>query len=386
MKLAIRSILLGAILCYSIGCGPKSAKLQKSVVPPDKTLFETGSNFLSHGQFTKARLSFQTLISTYPDSEMAPDAVFAMADSFYEEGGVENYLQAEDQYNNFIIFYPASPKSPEALMKMISLNHRMQRAPDRDQQYTVKVLQLTKRFLREYPNHDFSPIVKKIKASAEENLAIADRGVGQYYAHIKNFGGAMGRYQNIIDKYKEYSALDEIYYQMADAKLKTNNPDEAAIYLEKITAGYPFGKYFDDAKEQLKSLGKDVPPVNATLAAENQARVKPGEGFSPLKPFIDFGKALGFVGAPDQFQIAKKTVDAEKAKTAEAAAIAAAKAGGESQPSEDSQINVIITKNAAGETTTSLGANSSAANAQKDADKKKSEPRYKKKKSSPKPS
>ena len=53
MKYTIRSVFLCAILICSWGCEQKSAKLQKSVVPPDKTLYETGSNFLKNGQYIK---------------------------------------------------------------------------------------------------------------------------------------------------------------------------------------------------------------------------------------------------------------------------------------------------------------------------------------------
>ena len=105
MRSMVRCVVVGALLILLSGCSQKSAKLQRSVVPPDKTLFETGSDYLDRSQYIRARLAFQTLISTYPDSEMTSLSYFAMADSFYEEGGTENLLQAEDQYKNFIIFY-----------------------------------------------------------------------------------------------------------------------------------------------------------------------------------------------------------------------------------------------------------------------------------------
>ena len=106
MRVSVRIALAAVILAGLWGCGPKGAKLQKSVVPPDRTLFETGSEYLKKNQYIKARLAFQTLINTYPDSEVSADSYLAIGDSFYDEGGTENLLQAEDQYKNFIIFFP----------------------------------------------------------------------------------------------------------------------------------------------------------------------------------------------------------------------------------------------------------------------------------------
>ena len=377
MKRLAFFVLAITALCY--GCAPKSAKLQRSVEPPDKTLFETGTQYLKGGQYIKARLVFQNLINTYPDSDMAPEAVFSMADSYYEEGGTENLLQAEDEYNNFIIFYPASPKAPDAQMKIIALNERMIRSPDRDQQYSHKTLQAIERFERQFPDSDFIPIVRRLKTRVEEVLAQQDLLVGNFYKVRKNYAGALNRYSEVAAKYKDFSAMDEIYMFIADSLIKTNNPDEAAIYLEMVAKGFPFSNSFEDAKAQLKSLGKAVPSVDTELAALNQAKLKPSEGFTPWKPLADFAKAIGFIGPPDQYELAKKTLAAERAKTAEAEALVAAKTG-EGSKEGDYQIQTVITQDASGVKTakTTLGSGSKSA-PKSGEEEKKTTPRYKRK-------
>jgi outer membrane assembly lipoprotein YfiO len=376
MKYTIRSVFLCAILICSWGCVQKSAKLQKSVIPPDKTLFETGSKFLKSGQYLKARLAFQNLMMTYPDSEMASEAHFAMGESFYEEGGIENLLQAENQFKDFIVFYPAHPKAADAQMKNISINMRMMGAPDRDQRYASKALQGVKIFLQQFPDSDFAPIVKKYKADVEETLALGDLGVGRFYEERGNMAGARGRYKEILDSYPEYSDMGEILFRLATVLEKAKNSDEAAIYLTRIVGEYPFSKRSEDAKAKLSAMGKPLPTVNAKLSAENLAKVRQPESFSPLKPFIDFGKALGFVPTPDRYEDAKKTIEAEKIKAAEAAS----KKEGSERAADDILIESEIRKSASGETkdTTVLKNNSGTAS-KSDADKKKEAQKNKKK-------
>ena len=195
MRPTVRCVLIGFILFYSYGCGQKGAKLQKSVVPPDKTLFETGSDYLSKSQYIKARLAFQTLISTYADSDLLADTYFAMGDSFYEEGGTENLMLAEDQYKNFIVFFPAHPRAADAQMKIISANFKLMGAPDRDQTYAYKTLQEIKKLIQMFPDSDFVPIAKQLKIAVEENLALGDLGVGQYYAEKGSYAGARGAFR-----------------------------------------------------------------------------------------------------------------------------------------------------------------------------------------------
>ena len=375
------------ILTGMLSCGEKGAKLQKSVVPPDKTLFETGSEYLKKSQYIKARLAFQTLINTYPDSDLAADSYLAIADSFYDESGVENLLQAEDQYKNFIIFFPTNPKNADAQMKIVSLNMKLMRSPDRDKTYSYKAEAAIQKFLSDYPESEYAPVARQYLREVQENLAQGDYGVGMYYSTKGNHIAAKSRFKEIADNYKEFSMMDEALFHLGESLERTENADEAAIYYGRIASEYPFSPRFEQAKERLQAMGKAIPEVNSQLAAENQARVKPPEGFSPLKPFVDFASALGIKGSPDRYETAKKTVEAQKTASAATAA-----AQGE-RTSDGILIETTITKDASGktsDTTTLAGANANAEQAatDKNEDKKKQDPKdnKKKKKDEKKPS
>ncbi len=313
------TIILLFLAALSACGGQKGAKLQKSVVPPDKTLFQTGNEFLGKSQYTQARLAFQTLIRTYPGSELEADAYFAMGDSYYKEGGTENLLLAEDQYRNFIIFFPTNPRAQEAQLKIVAILMKQMREPDRDQKETVRAEGEIMKFMTLFPNSDYTPIMKQYLDEVRERLALENLGVGDYYAGKGNFLGASSRYKEITDKYPRFSKMDEVDFKYAQALLKTENTDEAVKYLGRVVSGYPFSKYSTDAKAQLEKLGKTVPAVDSQLAAQNQALLKAPVPFSPLKPFIDFATAIGFKGPPDRYEEARRIVAETKAQ-AEAAA------------------------------------------------------------------
>jgi len=384
MRPLFRYALLLLFLLSVWGCGQKGAKLQKSVVPPDKTLYETGSEYLKKSQYIKARLAFQTLINTYPDSDMAAESYLAIGDSFYSEGGTENLLQAEDQYKNFIIFFPTSPKAADAQMKIISANMKMMRAPDRDQQNSYKAEQAIKKMLEQFPDSDYIPIAKQYLNEVQESLAQSDFGVGQFYTERGNYLGAKSRFRDIVDKYPNYSAMDDAYYRLAEALMKTQNPDEAAIYYGRIASGYPFSKHFDEAKDRLKSLGKPIPAVDTQLAALNESRLKPSEGFSPLRPFISFAEALGFKGPPDRYVYAKKVVEEKRAE--EAAVTQAGVPAEGAKAGDDILIQTTLKQDSSGkiQENTVLGANATPAGTDKSGDNKKNSGKKSKKKSNSK--
>jgi len=313
MPYKVRLIFLCSFLLLSWGCAQKSAKLQRSVVPPDQSLFETGIDFLENGHYIRSRLALQNMIQTYPDSEMMSDAYFAVGDSYYEEGGTQNLLQAIEQYRDYIIFFPDTLKTPDAQFKIMSASMKMMGAPDRDQQYTFQAEQAGMKFLEEYPDSDLAPIVRRNLVVIRDKLALKELGVAKFYDKYKNYTAVLGRLQTILDNYPDSNKVPEALFLMAETMEKKSSPDEAESYFGKIVSEYPFSEYAKAAEQRLVDMGKPVPEVNVKLAEEHKAKMRAPEGFSPLTPLSEFIKALGFIGPPDAYEEAQEEIKAKKA-------------------------------------------------------------------------
>ena len=130
-----------------------------------------------------------------------------------------------------------------------------------------------------------------------------------------------------------------------------------------------------------------MPEVNTQLAELNQAKLKPSEGFSPLRPFINFAEALGFKGPPDRYEAAKRSVEEKKAETAAAQASPPAEGG---KPGDDILIQTTLSKDPSGKTqqSTVLGGNPNTptAGTDKNTEKKKKDSGRNKKKDASKKS
>ena len=363
MRVATWKYCLTLALFFGSACGQKGAKLQKSVIPPDKTLFENGDEYLRKNQYIKARLSFQTLINTYPDSELQSESFLAIGDSFYREGGSENMLQAEDQFKNFIVFFPAHPKTADAQLKIIAINMKQMRAPDRDTTHAVRAEAEIRRFLNEYPDSEFVPIVREYLNQVQENLALGHMGVAKFYAEsTKNHAAAASRLREVSNKYKNFSGMDEIYHRLAQSLEETENSEEAAIYLTRLAKGFPFSPFFDEAKLKLEDMGKPVPEVDMLLAAKNEGLLPEEQGFSVLSPFVNFATAMGFKRGADPYENARKQVEVRRALAEAELASAEGDAGAEGA-SGDVAIEAVLTKTKSGETTVEVGSKRSNPNA-----------------------
>src|SRR3974377_376053 len=111
-----------ALLLISCGKKAETTPPPSTLIKPDRVLFERAMKDMEKSSFTVARLTLQTLISTYPDSEFLPQAKYAMAESFYRESTSTALTEAENGFKDYITFFPTSELADDAQMK-IAMTH-----------------------------------------------------------------------------------------------------------------------------------------------------------------------------------------------------------------------------------------------------------------------
>ena len=116
---------------------------------------------LEKDEYQKARQALQSFITKYPDSGLTAPAYFAVGDAWYEEGGTQNLLRAVKQFKDFIIFFPAHPKAPEAGIKIISSYMKLMEIPDRDRKFALNAEKEMNYFLKQYPHSEYVPRIRE---------------------------------------------------------------------------------------------------------------------------------------------------------------------------------------------------------------------------------
>src|SRR5215831_1919353 len=129
----MRKFLILPLFCLLLSCGGKKAATEapgNNLDEPDRALFDRAMRDLDKNKFTVARLTLQTLINTYPDSEFLPQAKYAMAESFYREGTSTALTEAENGFKDYITFFPGSALADDAQMKIAMAHVRRLEKPD----------------------------------------------------------------------------------------------------------------------------------------------------------------------------------------------------------------------------------------------------------------
>jgi outer membrane protein assembly factor BamD (BamD/ComL family) len=111
--------------------GQQDRKRPEPVQPPDKALYDRGTAAIKSNHYEAGRLTLQTLINTYPTSAYIPKAQFALAASWYREGGPRGIEQAQTQCKEVIRQFPNSPEAKEAADLLRKIEDAAAKKPDK---------------------------------------------------------------------------------------------------------------------------------------------------------------------------------------------------------------------------------------------------------------
>src|SRR5947199_4921161 len=135
------AILITIALVVS-SCGFKRHKYEnpiaKDTQQPDKVLFDKAVNDIEHGRYEVARITLNTLINTYDQSEYMAKAKLAIADSWFREGGAHGLAEAEAEYKDFILFYPTMEEAAESQEKVCMIHYKQMEKSDRDPRQALR--------------------------------------------------------------------------------------------------------------------------------------------------------------------------------------------------------------------------------------------------------
>ena len=311
LRRALIATMLCMLLMITAACTNKKSTNPLANIgskQPDKVLFDKAMDAMKHNRFDVARMTLQTLINTYPDSEFIARAKLAVGDSWYAEGGTASLAQAEQEYRDFETFFPNMPEAAEAQLKIANIQYQQMEKSDRDYTHAKRAEDEYRNLIMQYP--DNPKLVKEGKArllEVQEVLGDREFNIGKFYYYRLSYQASEARLKSLVDKYPLYSRADEALFllgqnfeaQLAIVRAKPvctgfNTPagcagsetqkskymedltkQSAAAYSQIITR-YPAMEREPDARKRLEALHQPIPrPTRAALAqnkAEEQSR------------------------------------------------------------------------------------------------------------------
>ncbi len=259
---------------------------------PDKVLFDRAMEAMKKGKYDVARITLQTMINAYPDSEFVARAKLSVGDSWYAEGTGAALQQAEIEYKDFRTFFPNMAEAAEAQLKIATIHYRQMEKADRDFTHAKRAEEEYRQLILDYPDSKLVEDAKQKLRDVQEVLAEKEYRIGRFYLLRESWAAAIARLKSMTDAYPLYSKADDALMLLGSAyereidQLRANRKmnDEqvkgkliedfagsAAEAYARVVARYPAGGRADAAKERLAALHRPVPEVTAEALAANKA-------------------------------------------------------------------------------------------------------------------
>ena len=274
MKLgSIITIMFASALALPLaGCGPKNKVKTNnaSAEGRDHDLYNQASKKAEMGRYDEARLTYNIIITTYPDSAYLPQAKLAIADTFYLEGGTSNLQQAIGGYKEFAQYFPKHPKICEVKHQIAMSYMRQMGAYNREAQMAVQAE-------RQLKDAEATCRNSAALAKVQTNLKAVQQWLGLHELDVARFYGdknrapkaAEDRLRGIVTNYPNFSYLDESLYRLGVSLVEQEQPEEGTEYFTKLVRDYSKSEFAKKGKEYLEKLGKQIPePRNENPAPE----------------------------------------------------------------------------------------------------------------------
>jgi outer membrane protein assembly factor BamD len=252
--------VLALLTAIGPGCASKNAKLPAGTTQPDKWLYERGTQNLQAKKYVKAREYFRQILDSYPQSPFRPDAKLGVGDAYLGEGTAEALVYAQNEFREFLTFYPTNARADYAQFKLAMTHFKQMPKPERDQTQTKEAITELTTFLERYPNSTLLPEGKARLRDARNRLGLSEYGVGLFYYRSRWYPGAIDRFSQLLANDPEYSYRDAVYYYYAEALSKVGKKPEALTYLDRLEKEFDKSQYLLRGKRLSDALKADLTP------------------------------------------------------------------------------------------------------------------------------
>jgi outer membrane protein assembly factor BamD len=253
---ARRWSLIAAIAILAAACGGNNLpETPTGNTPPDQFLSQRATDAMMRERWVDARRYYVQIVDNYPQSPLRPDSKLGVGDSYLGEGGDANFVLAENEFKEFITFYPTNARVDYAQYRLAMSHFLRMRAPERDQTETIAAVREFEVFFNRYPNSMLTKEVREKWREARSRLSEASYRVGLFYYRSRWYPGAITRFKEVLTDDPGYPARDAVYYYLAESILKDpQKKAEAVPYYDRLVKEFDQSEYLVEARKRLEEL------------------------------------------------------------------------------------------------------------------------------------
>lgn len=215
------------LICFTLSCSSSNIKQLNDA----QFYFDRGMNYMEKRDYVKAQADFQTIIDSFPASELVDRAQFMLAEANFKN---EDYITAAYEYDRVYKDYPSSIHAEEARYKKALCYYYESPKAALDQENTLLAIDEFNRFIDNFSRSKFVEEAQKYIEELREKLAFKQFKNAQLYRKLKKYDSAIQYYRFVISEYPRSIWADESRYGMGLVYLKQKNYERAKEMFQRL--------------------------------------------------------------------------------------------------------------------------------------------------------
>lgn len=175
----------------------------KSTIRPGDSLevaFEKSMEQFENGRYNDAARSFETVLSIGRGTQLARDAQYYLAESYYND---RQYLIAATEYRRYATNNPRSNRRSEVEYKEALSYYQMSPRYNLDQTETHRAIELFQLFVQRNPNSDYVQPAREKIDELRNKLAMKNFRAAELYLRINRYEAAAIYFGITMERYPE---------------------------------------------------------------------------------------------------------------------------------------------------------------------------------------
>ncbi len=234
-----------SLLLLLTACG-STAKIDPGTA---EGAFALGEKYEKDERFEEALAQFSQVKNKHPYSHFAIEAKLKIAQIHFDR---EDWIEAQNAYQVFKEMHPRHPKSDFVTFRLAMCYLKQLPATiDRDLAVSEKAVTYFDETIQSFPESEFVAQAKEYREKTLRMLADKEDYVGNFYFIHEQYDSALGRYEELLEKYAGLGLDEKALYRASYSAMKSDDLPKAKFYYQKLVGIYP-------QSESAKKLGGEI--------------------------------------------------------------------------------------------------------------------------------
>jgi outer membrane protein assembly factor BamD len=234
------------------------ASCSKTVVRTDETFdpeksLARGTDLIEKKEYEEARKVLLEVKNRDLSKKYAPLAQLKIAEAYVKE---EEYDAGVEEYRKFLEIYPDHKNASHAQYQIAMAYFVQIESPERGYSAAAKALAEFEKLKRMFPRNPYREMIELRIERCRNTIADYEFLVAEFYFKKSSYNAALGRFQQLFNKFPDYKKEPLLLYRLAFCYKKLDNRDKALEYYTRLIEKYPNDSVVKEARKEFASFGK----------------------------------------------------------------------------------------------------------------------------------